>query len=415
MKKIILFSLLGCVFFSNVCVAEAMSCDGPGDDCGIYPGGGDVEQKWCLKNANATTFSEKWMAAGSNCNDPQAKTAKCVKQKNKAGEDVMSCEAKICKDDTALWLEKGRSQGRCRTKQQILKMSKCDCKHCDTGERCDPVIFKWNNPGFGETNAFNGEHPCKCKKMSCSELYPKDDQKRACCEAGKEWDTKNNTCDCGKDKEWDKETKKCVNKKVEQPLKPQEDPTPCPVEECKEKCTVTIKKGLKCPDGVNGFSETRKVTVCKDCFEQPMSCPEFQAALDGCNNANCIADKLKMVEQIKELVKALCGTTTPGGNVSAGNNGDGGVMAAERTLRAFFAKADDDDNKSVWKNAEGKFNTARLASDLTAGVVLGTVGGVVSGVVIKKKQVEKGFDALHCAVGGQTVADWGDTFNVGLR
>ncbi len=43
---------------------------------------------------------------------------------------------------------------------------------------------------------------------------------------------------------------------------------------------------------------------------------------------------------------------------------------------------------------------ARLASDLTAGVVLGTVGGVVSGVVIKKKQVEKGFDALHCTVGG---------------
>ena len=40
--------------------------------------------------------------------------------------------------------------------------------------------------------------------------------------------------------------------------------------------------------------------------------------------------------------------------------------------------------------------------------------GVVSGVVIKKKQVEKGFDALHCAVGGQTIADWGDEFIVGM-
>ena len=101
------------------------------------------------------------------------------------------------------------------------------------------------------------------------------------------------------------------------------------------------------------------------------------------------------------------------------NGGNGGGLAnvslenAKTTISKFFADAKS--NRSVWKTAEGKFNTARLASDLTAGVVLGTVGGVVSGVVIKKKQVEKGFDALHCAVGGQTIADWGDTFTVGLR
>ncbi len=91
------------------------------------------------------------------------------------------------------------------------------------------------------------------------------------------------------------------------------------------------------------------------------------------------------------------------------------IENAEQVLKKFFDNASNDNNKSVWKNAEGKFNTARLASDLTAGVVLGTVGGVVSGVVIKKKQVKKGFDALHCTVGGQPVADWGDLFNVGLR
>ena len=89
------------------------------------------------------------------------------------------------------------------------------------------------------------------------------------------------------------------------------------------------------------------------------------------------------------------------------------IESAKSVLSAFFTAAQS--NASVWKNAEGKFNTARLASDLTAGVVLGSVGGVVSGVVIKKKQVQKGFEALHCAVGGQTIADWGDEFNVGLR
>ena len=89
------------------------------------------------------------------------------------------------------------------------------------------------------------------------------------------------------------------------------------------------------------------------------------------------------------------------------------IEESESKLREFFKKVDSD--RSVWKNADGSFNATRLASDLTAGVVLGTVGGVVSGVLIKKSQVEKGFDALNCTVNGQKVADWGDEFSVGLR
>ena len=92
---------------------------------------------------------------------------------------------------------------------------------------------------------------------------------------------------------------------------------------------------------------------------------------------------------------------------------DARLAEAQESLRSFFEYSDS--HRSGLKTAEGKFNTVRLASDLTAGVVLGTVGGVVSGVVIKKKQVEKGFEALHCTVGGQTIADWGDTFEVGLQ
>ena len=74
--------------------------------------------------------------------------------------------------------------------------------------------------------------------------------------------------------------------------------------------------------------------------------------------------------------------------------------------------SEQESGRSKWKDAAGNFNGARLASDLTAGVVLGTVGGVVSGVVIKKKQVEKGFDSLGCYVGGQKMADWKDEFKV---
>ncbi len=70
---------------------------------------------------------------------------------------------------------------------------------------------------------------------------------------------------------------------------------------------------------------------------------------------------------------------------------------------------------TVWKDAEGKFNTSRLISDSVAGVVLGTTGGLVTSSVVKKKQVENGFEDIKCTVGGQVVADWGDDFNVGIQ
>ena len=88
------------------------------------------------------------------------------------------------------------------------------------------------------------------------------------------------------------------------------------------------------------------------------------------------------------------------------------IENAKNVLSNFFAAAES--GVSVWKNEEGKFNTARLASDMTAGALLGTVGGVVSGTVIKKKQIKKGFESLQCYVGGKLMAGWGDTFNVDL-
>lgn len=71
--------------------------------------------------------------------------------------------------------------------------------------------------------------------------------------------------------------------------------------------------------------------------------------------------------------------------------------------------------QSVWRNAEGKFNTARLVSDSVAGVVLGTAGGLITSNVIKKNQVENGFEDISCTVGGQVVANWDDEFRVGVR
>lgn len=72
-------------------------------------------------------------------------------------------------------------------------------------------------------------------------------------------------------------------------------------------------------------------------------------------------------------------------------------------------------DQSKWKNADGGFNTSRLLSDSIAGVVLGTAGGLITSHVVKKNQVENGFEDIQCTVGGQVVANWGDEFQVGIQ
>ena len=86
------------------------------------------------------------------------------------------------------------------------------------------------------------------------------------------------------------------------------------------------------------------------------------------------------------------------------------VTAAMDILNNFIDNAD----VSVWKTADGKFNATRLASDFGAGVVLGTVGGLITNKVIKKKQVENNLDGYQCLVGGQVVAEYGDEFIIGM-
>ena len=81
-------------------------------------------------------------------------------------------------------------------------------------------------------------------------------------------------------------------------------------------------------------------------------------------------------------------------------------------LVANLSKIESEFGLSKWRTAEGKFNYARLASDATAGIVLGTTGALVTAHVVKKKQVEDGFESLECPVDGQHVGDWGDVFRI---
>ena len=109
-----------------------------------------------------------------------------------------------------------------------------------------------------------------------------------------------------------------------------------------------------------------------------------------------------------------------GESQNAGMSNDGESESGAATSTTVFNDLDKFISEkfvgsSVWKNDEGNFNTARLVSDSVAGVVLGTVGGVITSHIIKKNQIENGFDDLKCTIGGQTVASYGDEFRVGVK
>ena len=224
------------------------------------------------------------------------------------------------------------------------------------------------------------------KQKTCKEQRSTAEGK-ACCDAEErneaKWDGKK--CDClDKNAEFKIENGKgiCIEKFVE--------PEP--------NCTYSFKGTIEC----NGkeYSVDKKIDL------TPEDCERFNEITND------------YIKSVKQYADELCkGKSSDGYEEPIVNPGTSKVTpdysGAEATLKKFFIDAEGD--RSVWRNAEGKFNTTRLASDITAGVVFGTVCGVVTGVIIKKNQVKKGFEALHCTVGGQKVADWGDEFSVGLQ
>ena len=137
------------------------------------------------------------------------------------------------------------------------------------------------------------------------------------------------------------------------------------------------------------------------CVKSDLTVGEFnetRAAVQGLVNAMCT--KSDEVTVVVEEAKSV--------DTSASRKA---ILAAENVLKNIESGF----KVSVWKDEEGKFNTARLASDSIAGVVLGTAGGLITSSVIKKHQIEDGFEDINCVIGGQSVAGWGDEFSVGVQ
>lgn len=75
---------------------------------------------------------------------------------------------------------------------------------------------------------------------------------------------------------------------------------------------------------------------------------------------------------------------------------------------SVISRAIDKDKLSVWKTENGRFNGARLGVDAGAGVVLGTVGAVITNKVVKNSQKKNGLENIKCTIGGQEVAKFGE-------
>ena len=147
--------------------------------------------------------------------------------------------------------------------------------------------------------------------------------------------------------------------------------------------------------------------VCKDNSFVLQLIQEFE---NLCNDPNATAEQYnKISTRVEMSVEKYCQNVTV--VVSENEKSRSAITAASGVLDAIVGGM----KVSVWKDKDGKFNTARLASDSIAAVVLGTAGGLITSSVMKKHQVEDGFEDLKCTIGGQPVAGWGDEFTVGIQ
>lgn len=342
----------------------------------------------------------------------------CVDPGSAYGE--YACAARECESDHVLWLTNTRnpapqSQGRCFNRSKMDAWCREGCG-CAKDEICvlNEIDFKVVDRSY-TTRAFVGEEACHCVKdpnyvppvENCETKYALEEKvhpgRIQCCKWEEEqqkpvqWNETKHICECTEQGKILNSLGECVDK---------EEDTP----EEEGDCRYTFRGFVKC-NGKRVFKFKSFKLTAKQAKEWKLpSCKDGEVVTIEDQFAKDSAEFNKIVEEVCGKPNQYNGVPVPDDN---GGNTDNEFIDAQKRIDAFINNANL--NKSVWKNEDGKFNTSRLASDLTAGVVLGTVGGLVSANIIKKKQLEKGYDALHCAIGGHKVADWGDVFEVGLR
>lgn len=240
-----------------------------------------------------------------------------------------------------------------------------------------------------------------------SELPPEEDKKQQNCI--KSWGTwENGQCVCEELKNLKHENGICVCKDknhirdgASKSCKPADG------EKEKSECEAASASGAYWVNGECKCRDIRKDFVGGKCTEKAdiQKCKNIADAEWSDSLGECVCIDSEKMEFNKNKTACV----------------EKGELVKKRDAEALIARVKETHQKlqklerNVWKDAEGNFNTARLVSDSVAGVVLGTAGGLITSSVVKKNQVENGFEDLKCTVGGQIVADWGDQFRVGIQ
>ncbi len=319
------------------------------------------------------------LCARSRCADGyQKQDDKCVlkseierqEEQKKKEEEIQNAKREKCEKTLGEW-----------------NGSKCTCTVPDTELREDKCVCKNKAYELDTTNGrceLKSEH--KPKKEACESSHGTWDKDHCVCDKSKFLilNSDGATCKCdGADYEYNPEQQKCVL--TELAVKR----NACNA--ASDTKWIESEKQCKCTESGKEWNGTMCVLS-----EDRIKCMRIDGAQwdKKENECVCISDE-------KEIKDGKCV--------------DSPSTIAKRDIDTSFPRFKAlitglDVNK--WKSADGTFNVARLASDSIAGAVLGTASGLITGSIVKKNQVKKGFENVRCVVGNQVVAGYGDEFTV---
>ncbi len=296
-----------------------------------------------------------------------------------SGDALTKCRA-CCADENEITWNGSDCSCKDRNKNFDVATRRCVARGGNNGgnggnngqqQQCKDSGGTWNQSIGGcscdaEKNLVKKGNVCDCK----SSEYERSSDRKSCVltdDAVRKRDCQSAAA-TNSDIYWDESTKKCKCRDIKKEFVAGK----CEIKEAITKCNSVT--GAK-------WSDYNEECVCEDA----------NMKIDSTGTKCVEKEEVKRDREQKAIVDKIIAA--------------GGVL--DSMVASFEA--------NVWKNAQGEFNTARLASDSIAGVVLGTAGGLITSSVMKKHQVEDGFEDLKCVIGGQPVAGWGDEFRVGIQ
>lgn len=252
--------------------------------------------------------------------------------------------------------------------------------------KCVKIDKEGKQPGGGSSGTGS---PNKCQTAACRS----SEKCMACCELPYTetiWEPRNETCLCVKGGTFTKVDDKWICK-VDSSL-------PVVTSKCDETLLARVREWqTQCAGNADALAEIKEV-------------------LTFCDSKSANNDAfLRLYDDLKQTVDTLCVEKDV---QSQDDDIEMLIQVSKNRITTAQERLDGIQSGfkvSVWKDADGGFNTSRLVSDSVAGVVLGTAGGLITSSVVKKNQIKGGFEDIQCTVGGQVVAGWGDEFRVGIQ